>query len=122
MSGLIRSLVPLEDSLDIRVNGVAPGISKTPMWTHHPEKLSLFDEATDIWNGPEEVADAMLRCVEDPEVVGGWVLEVTKGRSRNDTATDAPGPEGPGVGVSNAAVNVAEVYSWLGADGWGVAK
>lgn len=122
ISGFIRSLAPLEDTLGIRVNGVAPGIIKTPLWTDHPEKISLFDDAKDAWVEPEEVAEAMLRCVEDEEAKGGWVLEVTKGMSRNVTATDTPGPQGPGGGVSNFATNVAEVFSWLGTDGWGVAK
>lgn len=122
ISGFLRSLAPLEDTLGIRVNGVAPGIIKTPLWTDHPEKISLFDDAKDAWVEPEEVAEAMLKCVEDDEVKGGWVLEVTKGMSRNVTATDTPGPQGPGGGISNAAVNVAEVFSWLGTDGWGVSK
>lgn len=122
ISGFIRSLAPLEDVLGIRVNGVAPGIIKTPLWTDHPEKMTLFDETKDSWVEPEEVAEAMLRCVEDREVVGGWVLEVTKGNSRNVPATDAHGPEGPGGGISNAKVNVDEVFSWLGKEGWGVAK
>lgn len=104
------------------MNGVAPGIIKTPLWTDHPEKISLFDDKLDAWVEPEEVAEAMLRCVEDDEVKGGWVLEVTKGSSRNVTSFDSPGPSGPGGGISGAAGNVAEVFSWLGQDGWGVSK
>lgn len=82
ISGLIRSLAPL-DSLGIRVNGVAPGVIKTPLWTEHPEKLKMLDTNIDAWVEPEEVADAMLRCCEDKQVVGGWVLEVLKGATRN---------------------------------------
>lgn len=82
ISGFIRSLASL-DTLGIRVNGVAPGIIKTPLWTEHPEKMTMLDEAVDAWVEPEEVADALLRCCEDKDVVGGWVLEVTKGQTRN---------------------------------------
>ena len=122
ISGFIRSLAPLEQTLGIRVNGVAPGIIKTPLWTDHPEKLSLLDEKQDEWVEPEEVAEAMLRCVESDEVVGGWVLEVTKGATRNVDWRNDRGPQGPGATASNTAVNVAQVYDWLAQPGWGVAK
>lgn len=101
---------------------MAPGIIKTPLWTEHPEKLSLFDEVKDVWVEPEEVAEAMLRCLEDVEVGGGWVLEVTKGMSRNVLPFNSPPPQGPGGGISNGAVNVAEIFSWLGEEGWGIVK
>ncbi|KAK5123757.1 hypothetical protein LTR85_002393 [Meristemomyces frigidus] len=121
ISGFIRSLASL-DTLGIRVNGVAPGIIKTPLWTEHPEKMKMLDENIDAWVEPEEVADAMLRCCEDKTVVGGWVLEVTKGKTRNVGWRDDPGPTGPGATASNVASTTAEVYQWLSEPGWGVAK
>ncbi|KAF2215332.1 hypothetical protein CERZMDRAFT_56912 [Cercospora zeae-maydis SCOH1-5] len=122
ISGFIRSLAPLEETLGIRVNGVAPGVIKTPLWTDHPEKMTLLDEKQDEWVEPEEVADAMLKCVESDEVVGGWVLEVLKGATRNVDWKNAEGPQGPGGTASNGAVNAAEIFGWLGQPGWGVAK
>ncbi|KAI5362089.1 Putative short-chain dehydrogenase/reductase SDR, NAD(P)-binding domain superfamily [Septoria linicola] len=121
LSGFIRSLAPLEQSLGIRVNGVAPGIIRTPLWTEHPEKLTLLDEKRDEWVEPEEVAAAMLECVESEEKVGGWVLEVVKDATRNVDWRNDPGPQGPGATASNAAVNVAEVFNWLAQPGWGTA-
>ena len=58
MNGLIRSLGPLEAAIGIRVNGVAPGIIRTPLWTEHAEKMQMVDEAQ-VWVEPEEVAEAL---------------------------------------------------------------
>ncbi|KAK5726104.1 hypothetical protein LTR17_013006 [Elasticomyces elasticus] len=120
ISGFIRSLAQL-DTLGIRVNGVAPGVIKTPLWTDHPEKMQMLNEESDAWVEPEEVAEAMLRCCEDDTVTGGWVLEVGKGHSRNVDWRNDPGPQGPGMSAGNAAISVAEVFTWLGEPGWGVA-
>ncbi|EME85080.1 uncharacterized protein MYCFIDRAFT_41376 [Pseudocercospora fijiensis CIRAD86] len=122
ISGFIRSMAPLESTLGIRVNGVAPGIIRTPLWTEHPEKMTFLDTEQDEWVEPEDVAEAMLRCVESDDVVGGWVLEVLKGRTRNVDWRNDPGPEGPGGTASNRDNAAAEVYQWLGEPGWGVAK
>jgi NAD(P)-dependent dehydrogenase (short-subunit alcohol dehydrogenase family) len=121
ISGFIRSLAELEPTLGIKVNGVAPGIIKTPLWTEHPEKMTMLD-SRDEWVEPEEVAEAMLQCVEDPEVGAGWVFEVLKGKTRNVEWMNAGPPEGPGATASNRAANVAEVFQWLAEPGWGAAK
>jgi len=121
ISGLIRSLAEL-DTVGIRVNGVAPGVIKTPLWTEHPEKLKMLDANVDAWVEPEEVAEAMLRCCEDDSVVGGYVMEVLKGQTRNVNWRNDPGPTGPGASAGNRATMAAEVFEWLGEPGWGVAK
>ncbi|KAF8543270.1 hypothetical protein BDD12DRAFT_907437 [Trichophaea hybrida] len=51
----------------------------TPLWEEHSEKLKMFEEGKDVWVEPEEVAEAMLRLIEDPELKGGTILEVGKG-------------------------------------------
>lgn len=76
ITGFVRSLADLEQSMGIRVNAVAPGVVKTPLWLESPEKLALIDEATDIWVTAAEVAQAMLQLLEDPDLVGGTILEV----------------------------------------------
>ena len=78
ISGFARSLGDLEGPLGIRVNCVAPGVVKTPLWTEHPEKLKIVDPERDTWVTPEEVAREMIRLMEDPELVGGTILEVAK--------------------------------------------
>ncbi|KAK4561511.1 hypothetical protein LTR86_004829 [Recurvomyces mirabilis] len=121
ISGFVRSMAQL-DILGIRVNGVAPGVIKTPLWTEHPEKMTMIDEARDQWVEPEEVAEAMLRCCEDDEVVGGYIMEVSKGKTRHVDWRNDPGPSGEGNTASNSANTIAEVFGWLGEEGWGVVK
>ncbi|KAF2728511.1 NAD-dependent 15-hydroxyprostaglandin dehydrogenase [Polyplosphaeria fusca] len=119
MNGFIRSLAHLEGELGIRVNGVAPGVIKTPLWTENPEKLKFVDEAKDVWATPEEVAVAMVRCLEERDLGGGTILEVGAGQTRSVAAFNDPGPSGPGHTVSNIRENFVEVYGWLAQDGWG---
>lgn len=121
ISGFIRCMASLDD-LGIRVNGVAPGVIKTPLWTEHPEKLQMVNSEQDEWVEPEEVAEAMLRCAEDPEVGGAYVMEVLKHRTRKVDWKMDPGPQGPGGGATNTAVMKAEVLGWLSEPGWGAAK
>jgi len=121
MNGLIRSLAPLEAAIGVRVNGVAPGVIKTPLWTDHAEKMQMVDEAQ-IWVEPEEVAEAMMRCVTDGDIGGGYVMEVLKNRTRNVEWRLDPGPEGEGAMAGNAAVAGEEVLGWLAQEGWGVQK
>jgi NAD(P)-dependent dehydrogenase (short-subunit alcohol dehydrogenase family) len=45
----------------IRVNGVAPGLIRTPLWTDHPEIMTLVDFSKDEWATAEEVAEGMHR-------------------------------------------------------------
>ncbi|CAO2652130.1 Nn.00g004130.m01.CDS01 [Neocucurbitaria sp. VM-36] len=120
MNGFIRSLGRLEENIGVRVNGVAPGLIKTPLWTDHPEKMTFFDEGRDEWATPEEVAEAMVRCLEEAELGGGVILEVGKGQTRRVEALNDPGPSGAGHTASNLEQQYEEVYQWLGQDRWGV--
>lgn len=122
MNGFIRSLGPLDERLGIRVNGVAPGVIKTPLWTEHPEKLSFLDETQDEWATAEEVAEAMVRCLEERELGGGTVLEVGAGQTRLVEQFGDPGPSGKGHTVSNLEKSYEEVFGWLRANEWGKAK
>lgn len=119
MNGFVRSLGPLDATLGIRVNGVAPGVIKTPLWTEHPEKLKYIDQGKDEWVTPEEVAVAMLRCLEEPELGGGTILEVGAKQTRTVEMLMDPGPSGPGHTVSRLLDNYEEILGWLGGEGWG---
>ena len=118
VSGFVRSMANL-DVLGIRVNGVAPGIIKTPLWTDHPEKLKFVDEKQDVWVSPAEVAVAMLKLLEDQTMVGGIILEVGHNHNRIVNLLNDPGPSGSGVAVSSLTVGLEEVFHWLGQEGWG---
>ncbi|XP_044721300.1 short chain dehydrogenase domain-containing protein [Hirsutella rhossiliensis] len=74
ISGFVRSLGGL-DTYGVRVNAVAPGFVRTPLWTENPDKLANIDENRDVWVTPLEVAEAMLSCIESEDKVGGTVIE-----------------------------------------------
>ncbi|KAK8234584.1 short-chain dehydrogenase [Phyllosticta capitalensis] len=126
ISGFTRCLGPLEPATGIRVNAVAPGVIKTPLWTEHPEKM-VYTEGEDDqgWVDPSEVATAMLRLLED-EVLGlGAVLEVGKGNTRVVTAFNDPGPNRDpkkGLVPKHVAKGLENVFGWLAEDGWGRPK
>ncbi|KAF1931923.1 NAD(P)-binding protein [Didymella exigua CBS 183.55] len=121
MNGFVRSLAALEQQLGIRVNGVAPGLVRTPLWTEHPEKLQ-FVAGADEWASPKEVADAMLRCLVDVNLPGGSILEVGKEQTRLVGALMDPGPSGRGHTVSRLEEANGEVFERLGSGEWGRAK
>lgn len=122
MNGFIRSLAALEARFGIRVNGVAPGLIRTPLWTEHPEKLQFVEGGKDEWATPEEVAEAMLRCLVDEDLPGGSILEVGKDQTRKVQALNDPGPSGPGHTVSHLYEKYEEVYELLETGDWGVVK
>jgi NAD(P)-dependent dehydrogenase (short-subunit alcohol dehydrogenase family) len=122
MNGFIRSLAALEARFGIRVNGVAPGLIKTPLWTNHPERLQFVEDGKDEWATPEEVAEAMLRCLVDEDLPGGSILEVGKDQTRKVEAFNDPGPSGPGHTASNLLEKYEDVYGLLETEDWGVAK
>lgn len=106
--------------MGIKVTGVAPGIVKTPLFLDHPEKLKMLDQEKDTWVLPEEVAEGMLRCVEDPELPGGTILEIGHECTRKVEAFNDPGPMGrPGMLSSNHKEKVEETFGYLAKEGWG---
>ncbi|PYI03942.1 NAD(P)-binding protein [Aspergillus sclerotiicarbonarius CBS 121057] len=93
ITGFVRCLGPLEEAIGVRVNAVAPGLILTPLWTDNPEKLMLVDQDKDGWATPEEVALAMFRCLEEPDLQGGTVLEVVRNSTRKVETLNDPGPD-----------------------------
>lgn len=114
--GLVRCLAKLDPTLGIRVTAVAPGVVRTPLWEENPDKLAFLDPERDGWVTPEEVAVAMLRCVEEEGLVGGTILEVGKGHTRVVDYLNDPGPSmdpKDGIASRNAHVGHAKVWEWL---------
>lgn len=99
LNGFVRTLFRLEtpptssNLPKIRVNAVAPGLIKTPLWTDHPEKLKLLNQETTKWVTPEDVAAVMLDLAEKEEHVGGTIMEVGT-TVRKVEAFNDPGPPG----------------------------
>jgi NAD(P)-dependent dehydrogenase (short-subunit alcohol dehydrogenase family) len=115
IAGFVRSIAPL-DEYGIRVCAVAPGVVKTPLWTDHPEKLGNVDETKDAWVTPQEVAEAMLSCLEDPAKIGGTVLEVGAGHTREVSVYNDPGPDTrpeAGLILSDGSFGDDQVHGWL---------
>lgn len=120
ISGFVRSLAELEyppkDLPPIRVNAVAPGVVKTPLWTENKQKMKMINESVDEWTTPEEVAQVMIDLIEKEENHGGTILEVGKAQVRRVEAVNDPGPSGSGHTVSNAKVEKQEIWDILTKD------
>lgn len=114
--GLVRCLAPLEAQLGIRVTAVAPGVVRTPLWEENADKMAFLDPERDGWITPDEVAVAMLRCVEEEGLVGGTILEVGKGHTRVVGYLNDPGPSmdpKDGIAARNSHVGHDQVWKWL---------
>ena len=118
LSGFVRSLDLLEPQYGIRVNAVAPGVVRTPLWLDHPEKMRMLDESKDAWVTPEEVADAMIELVENTDYAGGTILEVGHGHRRVVPQFNNPGPSGAGHTVGNVGVTIDDVWEKLKGKAW----
>lgn len=115
ITGFVRSLAALDEQHGIRVNAVAPGVVRTPLWLEHPEKMTYLETA-DGWVTPDEVAVAMLRCAEDSDLVGGTIFEVGKDNTRCVQVFDDPGPDRDpkkGLITRNSKNGNDMVWTWL---------
>lgn len=109
ISGFTRTLAMLEPQMNIRVNAVAPGIVKTPIWT--ADKLSWVDEEVDSWVTAERVAQVMLDLIQNPEYVGGTILEVGVDVVRKVELLNDPGTQGnKGHSVAKVGDGIAGVF------------
>lgn len=115
ITGFVRSIAPIEAE-GIKVNAVAPGVVKTPLWSDNPEKLANVDQSRDAWVTPLEVAQAMLDCVQKEERKAGAIIEVGAKTTREVTTYNDPGPdftpEG-GIIASNSDVGDKEAWGFL---------
>jgi 3-hydroxybutyrate dehydrogenase len=82
-------MAELEPKFGIRVNAVAPGLVKTPIWSE--SELGWVDESVDSWVERERVAEVMLELIEKEEYVGGTVLEVASEVVRKVSVLNDPG-------------------------------
>ena len=71
--------------------GLAPGAFSTPLWSK--EKKTWMENTE--WLPLSEVADGMIRCIEDESIKGGDIFEVLTGKTRI-VPLGGPLPNGPG--------------------------
>ncbi|KAG6077049.1 hypothetical protein E4U16_002455 [Claviceps sp. LM84 group G4] len=110
ISGFVRCLSPLEPLMNIRINAVAPGCVKTPLWR---EKLYLFKEGVDLWVPEEQVANVILVLITNKDHVGGTILEVGVDQVRPVEQFNDPGPSGAGHTVHGLAAAPDDVVKLI---------
>lgn len=114
VNSFVRGMGPLEELLNIRVLAVAPGTVGTPLFLERPEAAKYLDMSKDFLLPPEEVANAMVALIEQPDrYPGGTVLEVcdVEGRWRKTSLLNDPGPNGPASFTSRKAEAVEDLLS-----------
>ncbi|TQS33444.1 hypothetical protein Golomagni_06210 [Golovinomyces magnicellulatus] len=111
ISGFVRCMAALEPALNIRINGVAPGLVKTPIWTK--DKLTWVDEDVDKWVTVDQVADVLLDLVTNKEHVGGTILEVGVSSVRPVTELGDAGPQGDGFTVQGLGTAFNGVFDLI---------
>ncbi|KAG9244672.1 hypothetical protein BJ878DRAFT_58017 [Calycina marina] len=113
ISGFVRSLGLLETTHNIRVNAVAPGVVKTPLWADDLEKEKWVDAEKDVWIMPKVVAEVMMNCVQKEECIGGTVWEVGA-QTRMVELLNDPGPTVMGHPAFNVKVAVESSLKLMG--------
>ena len=112
ISSFARSMAELEPKYGIRVNAVAPGLVKTPIWNE--EELAWMDESVDTWVARERVAGVMLELVEEGEYVGGTVLEVAAEVVRKVGVLNDPGfGAAKGCTVANLGMGYVDTFQLI---------
>jgi hypothetical protein len=119
---MVRSLSLLEPSLGIRIVGVSPGFTATPLLLNDPVKSAYVGpDERDILVKPEAVAQTMLRLVIDSQYAGGTILEVTTNDDRRVEAFNDPGPDLDHIGLNRTlfAQRTEHILSVLSQDDLG---
>ncbi|CAI6058892.1 unnamed protein product [Clonostachys chloroleuca] len=87
------------------------------LWNNDMASASTpWRRGLDAWVTPEEVAEAMLSCVEDEDKRAGLLLEVGSGRTREVATFNDPGPDSvpeAGIMTRNSTVGDDEVHGFL---------
>jgi 3-hydroxybutyrate dehydrogenase len=112
ISSFIRAMGPLHSMAGIRVVGVAPGPTMSPLMYDHPEAFRFVDPEKDKLASPEQIANGMVAVALDKgRYASGTVLEITGGpdRWRVVHMLNDPGPQGVGSWTSRKDEAVADV-------------
>jgi 3-hydroxybutyrate dehydrogenase len=114
ISSFIRAMAPLEKLTGIRVVGVAPGPTMSPLMYDNPKAFRFVDPEKDQLTSPEEIARGMVAVATDGKYPAGTVLEVTgPGRWREVFMLNDPGPTGVGSWTSRKEEAMDEVVGMI---------
>jgi 3-hydroxybutyrate dehydrogenase len=98
ISHFVRCMARLHEMAEIRVVGVAPGLTGTPLFFDHPEAERHIDKEQDVMISPTTVAEAMLNVCLDRKYPAGTILEVTgQDTQRRVMLLNDPGPQGKAI-------------------------
>ncbi|KAG5941361.1 hypothetical protein E4U53_007424 [Claviceps sorghi] len=103
ISGFARCFASLEPAMNIRVNAVAPGNVRTPIWD---DRLAWIQEGVDQWVSLDQVVSVIVDLITNKDHVGGTVLEVVVDRVRPVTEFNDPGPSGAGAAIQGLGLSV----------------
>ena len=109
VSHFVRSMEPLEQIANIRVNAVAPALVRTTLWNDSGRDGWVDEQKGDFWITPDRIGEVMLEMVRKPEYAGGSVWEVGAERVRKVEAFNDPGPGTTEPGFTAANVGLAQV-------------
>ncbi|KAF2093538.1 NAD(P)-binding protein, partial [Rhizodiscina lignyota] len=123
ISSFTRAMAPLQEWAGIRVVGVAPGVTLSPLFLDHPNAMKFLNRETDYVVMPEEIARGMMAVATEKEKYPpGTILEIAK-EWRQVFLLNDPGPRGPGTFTSNRDSVGEEIKAMLRAErGSGSAK
>ncbi|KAK0258426.1 hypothetical protein LTR57_002822 [Friedmanniomyces endolithicus] len=84
--GFTKSLAQADEDENFKVVCILPGMVSTPLWTGEQARAvhAQYSFTDDVCITSEEVAEAMMEMVQEGKYKGGSLLEVAKGRLRNE--------------------------------------
>lgn len=107
----------MKEIAGIRVVAVAPGITKSPLFTDHPQAMRFIDESKDYMLDTAEVARGMLAVATELKYPPGTVLEVADpGNWRVVHLLNDPGPQGKATTSSRKDETIADIKRILDAE------
>jgi len=108
ISHFVRSMAPLEQIYNIRINAVAPANVKTSIWIDAGRAGYLDEEKGDEWITPERLADVMMDMLTGRKYIGGSIWEVGVDVLRKVELINDPGPDLTARGFTHANVGLAQ--------------
>lgn len=82
---------------------------QTPLWSDDPDKSNMIG-SDEIAASADDIADAMLELLENPQYGDGTIFEATARGTRVVPAFDAPSPDMEGGGISEYEAKISRQW------------